>query len=694
MEGDLQKSPQLGYPIDIGDVSGLSTILVATIQEAKDRISQIEYIFCSQLFPNFQSKYKSLQKIYSEARKAAEDAWKEKESDLLFQIEKVQLEKKMILEENQSLKLEKKKFMNREDPVPNKIYELQEELKQKTQELAEGREIQLKLLKSLETKTSAMVNSEKMMKELEEKNELVLKQHRSLELEAHAIREELLKKSKEVDEGMELQNKLLQLVQSKATLIVQKEKHLKEQEEKTNELLAKLEVLEKNVCTIQEQLSAKTNELEKAKDLQERLYKEIELHLLKNVTNEQLLNNYETENKLLTGRVLCLEESVGGLQKELTKKIKVVESGRKLQEQFLQPTDSNNSEMLKRQLEEHETEKKMLLAKIKGLEEKVDKLHVDLRERRNGTSEGMELHGKLLQQIQAKDSELQFEKKKRRDMIAAYKSLKSQHNFLCAKFGLSKENMLTPIKMEDETNSSKQIHNPLTSLDDGNIVPNTLMVACEIPKEKENLENNRGEGLIQRSHSGSPSTSSSPVAPNCPSDVKPGPLAGTKRPVPSWRDTRSHQHQGGLDPHDDFLDTPLENIRGNMKKPTKEDVHDLQDPVQKDMNFDSSDDETQDGNGNPGPPKQQMSVPRQDMKGFKYVESVRKKLERENLKGIECKQCKKFYDAVLPDGGKNTDGNKQQLRCEHHDGVSRHRYRYAPPSTPEGFWNIGFESEM
>jgi splicing factor 4 len=34
------------------------------------------------------------------------------------------------------------------------------------------------------------------------------------------------------------------------------------------------------------------------------------------------------------------------------------------------------------------------------------------------------------------------------------------------------------------------------------------------------------------------------------------------------------------------------------------------------------------------------------------------------------------------------------LRCEHHDGVSRHRYRYAPPLTPEGFWNIGFESEM
>lgn len=75
MEQNPQKLPQLGYPLDIGDakyVSGLSTILVATIQEAKDRISQIEYIFCSQLFPNFQSQSKSLQKVYSEATIAAE----------------------------------------------------------------------------------------------------------------------------------------------------------------------------------------------------------------------------------------------------------------------------------------------------------------------------------------------------------------------------------------------------------------------------------------------------------------------------------------------------------------------------------------------------------------------------------------------------------------------------------------------
>lgn len=304
-------------------------------------------------------------------------------------------------------------------------------------------------------------------------------------------------------------------------------------------------------------------------------------------------------------------------------------------------------------------------------------LNVDLRQKYYETSEGMKLHGKLLQQIETKDSALFSEKRKRRDVISAYKSLKSQYNFLRAKCGLTPEIMLPLSKIEDESDSLSRNPNPLTSPDKGNIVPNAVMVSCEIIKEKENLEDDKGMGLIQRSSSSSPCTSI---------DVKLGTLAGTKRPGSSWRETRSHQKRGGLDPHDDFLDTPLENIRGNMKKPMKEEVN-LPGPLPKDMNFDCSDDETQDVNEDPGRQKPQMP---EGSRGFKFVEPVRKKAERENLKGIECKQCKKFFDAVLPDDG----GNKQQLRCEHHDGVSRHRYRYTPPLTPEGFWNIGFESEM
>lgn len=191
------------------------------------------------------------------------------------------------------------------------------------------------------------------------------------------------------------------------------------------------------------------------------------------------------------------------------------------------------------------------------------------------------------------------------------------------------------------------------------------------------------------------SPTSSFIMPKGPPTEKSAPILGTKRPASCWIDTRSHQRKDGPDPHDDFLDTPLENLRGNLNKAMKEEDHDPNVPVQKDMNPDSSDDETQDLNVDPSPGEQQIPVSMTGKRSYKYVEPVRKKADRENLKGVECKQCKKFYDAVLPsNGGKYADGNKQNFRCEHHEGVSRHRYKYAPPMTPEGFWNIGFESEM
>jgi len=177
-------------------------------------------------------------------------------------------------------------------------------------------------------------------------------------------------------------------------------------------------------------------------------------------------------------------------------------------------------------------------------------------------------------------------------------------------------------------------------------------------------------------------------------------------PSINWRETRARKEPGVADPHDDFLNTPLEAVKNTIRNPaTPEEAQALAASPPQDMEFNNSDDETQDMNiatqalrniPNMPVPKQQNTISVQPpKKDFKYRESVRKKADRENLKGIECRQCKKFYDAVLPDGRGNGDGGgSTSLRCEHHDGVSRHRYRYAPPLTPEGFWNIGFESEM
>lgn len=217
--------------------------------------------------------------------------------------------------------------------------------------------------------------------------------------------------------------------------------------------------------------------------------------------------------------------------------------------------------------------------------------------------------------------------------------------------------------------------------------PEVFVAPCDTNEVKERaLEDDKGANL-------SPPSSSFQVGPKCPSSTKLASVSGTKRPASSWRQTRSHQSRAGTDPHDDFLDTPLENIRGNLNKDLNKE--DLPCPAQKDISMDSSDDETQDLNAQSSPQKKPSSIAVASKRSFKYIEPVRKKAERENLKGVECKQCRKFYDAVLPNAdGKDPDSNKQNFRCEHHDGVSRHRYRYVPPMTPEGFWNIGFESEL
>ncbi|KAJ6755081.1 hypothetical protein OIU79_027656 [Salix purpurea] len=232
MKGDLECCPKLENG-DVKYVSVLSTVLVATIQEAKDRISQIEYIFCNQLYPNFQAKTKSLQKIYTDA----EGAWKEKEKDLLEQIEKLRVEKQQFVEGNK---------VDKGNPGEN----------------ANG------LL------ASTLRNRESRINELEQ---------------------EVVKKSKEVDEGMELQNKLLQLVQRKAAMIVDKGRELKRSEEKSNELLAKVKSLEKNAEELQDEVRKKTEKVAEKTLLEKNLSKKVLSLSLLVEDNEKL----KTENEQL-----------------------------------------------------------------------------------------------------------------------------------------------------------------------------------------------------------------------------------------------------------------------------------------------------------------------------------------------------------------------------------------------------------
>lgn len=423
MEGCVQTSPKqesLVENTDAEDISELSTILVATIQEAKDRISQIEYIFCSQIYPKVQAKSKKLNRMLAEAMKAAEDEWRERENDLLLEVKQFKLEKQQAEEEKRAVKSEKAKLLK---------------------------------------------ENEEKMSELQRKVDI--QQYKIVNLE-----KELLWKSEEVDESMKMKQQFIEMYQSKASdyrIVCDK---LEEEEKKTKALTSELNSQKKKVDEhqqelgrkdekLQQELGKKDEEVARKKQLAENLKKRIEMLISDIVNTEKLLMDQKEDNKLLLAKLEVLEENVGSLQEEVRNKSQEVEEGRKLQEKLLQQINLSSSEMLKNK-QVYEKEKQLLLDKVKGLEGKVNELKMNLSERSGDGAGGSDLNEKLLQQIEQKSSECMAEKKKRRDVIDAYKRLKSQYIYICTKFGLTTENMLPQNKLDEESDSLRHPGKPVT----------------------------------------------------------------------------------------------------------------------------------------------------------------------------------------------------------------------------------------
>ncbi|OMO51550.1 protein gamma response 1-like protein [Corchorus capsularis] len=91
---------------------------------------------------------------------------------------------------------------------------------------------------------------------------------------------------------MELQNKVMQLVQENASVVANKGKELKGHEEKTNILLTDLNSLQKKV-------EALTQEVAHWKKLSEYVLKKIESQALDSMHNEEQLIECNKEKKLL-----------------------------------------------------------------------------------------------------------------------------------------------------------------------------------------------------------------------------------------------------------------------------------------------------------------------------------------------------------------------------------------------------------
>lgn len=196
MATKLLSSSKFNCSSDVSDdfkyICGLSTILVATIQEVKDRVSQIEFIFCSQLFPNFQSKSKLLQTTLADAKRAADEEWRKKEAGLLNQIEELLIEKKHFkeqiqqlnnsLEENKinlvsnehlanKIETEKKQLLEKLECLMGNeeiVKELKKQLEEKSNEVAQGKELLQRLLKQIELKDQSMLAEQRKRRDLVE----------------------------------------------------------------------------------------------------------------------------------------------------------------------------------------------------------------------------------------------------------------------------------------------------------------------------------------------------------------------------------------------------------------------------------------------------------------------------------------------------------------------------------------------
>ena len=183
-----------------------------------------------------------------------------------------------------------------------------------------------------------------------------------------------LKKSKGVDEGMELRNRFDQLVREKDFVIVNKGKQLIEYEEKSKELLAKVNGLEQKV----DELSGKDAKVVEGKKSAQTLIKENGRLSSKFSKDYQLLKENKREIQLLMAKLELFKNKAGRPQEELQKKTHEIEEGRKVQAQLQQQIDWDNTEMLKnkRQLREYEKEKNLLIERMIGLKLRINELMV------------------------------------------------------------------------------------------------------------------------------------------------------------------------------------------------------------------------------------------------------------------------------------------------------------------------------
>ncbi len=84
-------------------------------------------------------------------------------------------------------------------------------------------------------------------------------------------------------------------------------------------------------------------------------------------------------------------------------------------------------------------------------------------------------------------------------------------------------------------------------------------------------------------------------------------------------------------------------------------------------------------------PNHERGRPDEAPPAFKYAHSpVRNRLARKQLKGFDCVECKRFYEA--------STGLTERQRQELMQKCSRHRGRFSPPpNSPQEIWEVNMD---
>ena len=240
---------------------------------------------------------------------------------------------------------------------------------------------------------------------------------------------------------------------------------------------------------------------------------------------------------------------------------------------------------LEREIEEKAAE----ISRERGrLEEEMEKdevirrLEREIGEKSAEISREREAHQRLRQQLELKDKDLLLEQNKFNHATTQYKHLKSEHNYLLGKIAEMEgskidQNEGSRIDLNEGSKSPvnrKASGSPPSKrkLKDFQDTKNESIQVVSKTEDQKNSPSSRAKAqnatsarsMFSNSRLCLPPHATNPPHKNAASTSK----TEATRPSLHWRETRVRKEPGVVDPHDDFLDTPLEAVKNTIRNPT------------------------------------------------------------------------------------------------------------------------------